>query len=49
MPTTFSQQRQAPRPILGHSAITLTADLYGHLMPDDTDKVADAMDRALGA
>jgi len=34
---------------LGHSTIALTADLYGHLMPDDTDKVADAMDRALGA
>ncbi len=33
---------------LGHSTIALTADLYGHLMPDDKDKAAEAMDRALG-
>ncbi len=34
---------------LGHSTIQLTADLYGHLMPDDADRVAEAMNRALGA
>jgi integrase len=34
---------------LGHSSIQLTADLYGHLMPGDADRVADAVDKALGA
>jgi integrase len=33
---------------LGHSTIRLTADLYGHLMPGDADRAAEAMDRALG-
>ncbi len=33
---------------LGHSTMQLTADLYGHLMPGDDQRVADAMDRALG-
>ena len=34
---------------LGHSTIRLTADLYGHLMPGDADRAAEAIDRALGA
>jgi integrase len=34
---------------VGHSTIRLTADLYGHLMPGDADRAAQAMDRALGA
>jgi integrase len=34
---------------LGHSSIQLTADLYGHLMPGDADRVAYAVDKALGA
>ena len=32
---------------LGHSTMRLTADLYGHLMPGDAERVADAMDEAL--
>jgi integrase len=32
---------------LGHSTIRLTADLYGHLMPGDAEKVADVIDQAL--
>lgn len=34
---------------LGHSTMRLTADLYGHLMPGDAARVADALDRAFGA
>ena len=34
---------------LGHSTIRLTADTYGHLMPGDSDRAAEAMNRALGA
>ena len=34
---------------LGHSSIQLTADLYGHVMPEDLDRVAAAIDKALGA
>lgn len=34
---------------LGHSTITLTADRYGHLMPDDSHRAAAAIDSALGA
>ncbi|MFT5204419.1 MAG: integrase [Candidatus Aldehydirespiratoraceae bacterium] len=34
---------------LGHSSIQLTADLYGHVMPGDADRVADAVDKALRA
>lgn len=33
---------------LGHSTIRLTADLYGHLMPGDEERAAEAIDRALG-
>jgi integrase len=32
---------------LGQSTIRLTADLYGHQMPGDAEKVAEAVDRAL--
>jgi site-specific recombinase XerD len=32
---------------LGHSTIRLTADLYGHLMPGDAEKVAETVDAAL--
>ena len=34
--------------VLGHSTIRLTADTYGHLMPGDDERAADAMDRAVG-
>lgn len=33
--------------VLGHSTMRLTADLYGHLMPGDNDRAAEAIDRAL--
>ena len=29
---------------LGHSTVTLTADRYGHLLPADSDRVAEALD-----
>jgi integrase len=29
---------------LGHSSITTTLNIYGHLMPDEQDQVADALD-----
>jgi integrase len=32
--------------LAGHSSITTTYDRYGHLMADELDEVADAMDRA---
>jgi integrase len=31
---------------LGHSSITVTMDRYGHLFPDDMDRLADALDAA---
>ena len=34
--------------ILGHSSITMTADVYTHVMGDDMTAAAAAMDRALG-
>ena len=34
---------------LGHSSIQMTADTYGHLMPDDADRAAEAIDRMLKA
>lgn len=34
--------------ILGHSSITVTADIYSHLMAPARDEAAAAMDRALG-
>lgn len=30
---------------LGHSSITVSLDLYGHLFPDDQDELADRLDR----
>ena len=33
---------------LRHSSVSITLDIYGHLYPDDSDKVVYAMDRALG-
>jgi integrase len=33
---------------LGHSSITVTLDLYGHLIDEQRQQVADAMDRLLG-
>ncbi len=35
--------------MLGHRSATMTLDLYGHLMPDQLDEVADAMDSARAA
>ncbi|SDY74445.1 hypothetical protein SAMN05661080_04474 [Modestobacter sp. DSM 44400] len=37
--------------MLGHQSATMTLDLYGHLLADQLDEVADAMDvaRAAGA
>ena len=35
--------------VLGHSTIRLTADTYGHLMPGDDERAADAMERAVGS
>ncbi len=29
---------------LGHSSIQVTYDLYGHLFPDESDRLADALD-----
>jgi integrase len=31
---------------LGHASITTTLDRYGHLFPDDMDRLADALDAA---
>lgn len=31
---------------LGHKTATMTLDLYGHLFPDETDRLAERMDRA---
>jgi hypothetical protein len=32
--------------MLGHKSATMTLDLYGHLLADQLDQVADAMDAA---
>ena len=32
--------------VAGHTSITMTYDRYGHILPDDLDKVAENMDRA---
>ena len=40
---------KAVQETLGHSTIRLTADTYGHLMPEDLDRVAQVVDGALGA
>ncbi len=32
--------------LLGHKTATLTLDRYGHLFPDDLDRIADAFDVA---
>lgn len=34
---------------LGHSSATVTLDTYGHLMPDELDRLADALDRSRSA
>jgi integrase len=34
---------------LGHSSIQITMDRYGHLFPDEQDRLADALDRAYAA
>ena len=34
--------------ILGHSSITVTADIYSHMFDPARDDAAAAMDRALG-
>jgi hypothetical protein len=31
---------------MGHKTATLTLDRYGHLFPDDLDRIADAFDAA---
>ena len=40
---------KAVQETLGHSTIRITADTYGHLMPEDADRVAHVVDKALGA
>lgn len=40
---------KAVQEALGHSNIRLTADTYGHLMPEDLDRVAHIVDEALDA
>ncbi len=35
--------------LLGHKTATLTLDRYGHLFPDDLDRIADAFDAAAGS
>ena len=40
---------KAVQETLGHSTIRITADTYGHLMPEDADRVAHVIDKALGA
>jgi hypothetical protein len=35
--------------MLGHQSATMTLDLYGHLLADQLDEVADAMDAARAA
>ena len=34
--------------ILGHSVLSTTADVYGHLFPQAFTEAAEAMERALG-
>ena len=34
---------------LGHSSIQITVDRYGHLFPDEQDRLAEALDRAYTA
>ena len=34
--------------VVGHSLLSTTADIYGHLFPQAFAEAADAMDRALG-
>jgi integrase len=34
--------------ILGHSELSTTADVYGHLFPQALTEAAEAMERALG-
>ncbi len=34
--------------VLGHSTVTLTANVYGHLFDEARQEAASAMDRALG-
>ena len=34
--------------VLGHSQLSITMDLYSHVMPSALRDAADAMDRALG-
>ena len=33
--------------VLGHSLLSTTADIYGHLFPEAFSQAADAMERAL--
>jgi len=35
--------------LLGHSTIRLTADTYGHILPERARQAASAIDRALGS
>ena len=35
--------------IMGHTSITTTLDLYGHLYPGDMDRYADRLDSAADA
>ena len=34
---------------LGHKTASMTLDLYGHLFPDETERLAERMDRARSA
>ena len=46
-PTGFRVPLKVVQETLGHSTIRLTADTYGHLMPGDSDRAAEAMNRVL--
>jgi integrase len=35
--------------LLGHASITITLNIYSHVLPDMQDSAADAMEAALGA
>jgi site-specific recombinase XerD len=35
-------------PILGHASLSITVDLYGHLVPEQLDDAAEAVERLSG-
>jgi integrase len=42
-------QAKAIQQHLGHSSITITFDVYGHLLPDEQNKIAAALDETYGS